>query len=716
MKKFQTCGKAILRYPTNSCHQLMEALKSEAAFHEAINSKRFDEALLYVSPDLYSEFQKYKKDMLCPKDSDRMAKTLYKYFARSCTRSTPFASLAYCAVADIVSGYTSGLDDKAWPSLYFTYDMAFLQALCGKYLTDGIVSDDKMIVHKNPTMYKVGHNWNYYRQRPDGEVVRQEAESSRLLDYVIGHVIDRPRTIGECKELLSEHYEITSEQLKEFLARLLTTGIAISECAPNVVGDSYYSRLLQIAMRRSDEINGRFEIYKAILDGLNTSNSPAERVRLVFKLWDSVADDKIDVPKKSMLHIDAFDHDSGKTLSVGIADQVSEVRDFLARVTPVYTNSRLNSFVPKFTERYESETVPLLEVFDTKIGIGYGGAGGDTLDTFVRDVKLPRRHRNRILNIEITPLQRYLLKRIIEADGRLRSIDLKNRDLSEYYLTDNCRLGVSHSAMFRMLCHDNGAYTIDSPSFAGISGVKLAARFSNGSKEIDTLVREVADYEQKRAGLPLVEIAHYSNAHVGNISERPKFRRITLDCLSYTDADVLPLDDLSLRVVGGRIELFSRRLNSVVLPRLTTAHNYSISHWPIYKFLCDLQSQGFRAGLFFNWGGVHHLLDYTPRVTYGDVVLSRAAWRIPGSMYSKGKKVDIEAFRSMAQQLRLPRYMMYSEGDNDLFVDLTSRLSIESLLSALKTPRDIALEEFFPIESYDSVNLLECIIPFISEI
>ncbi len=72
--------------------------------------------------------------------------------------------------------------------------------------------------------------------------------------------------------------------------------------------------------------------------------------------------------------------------------------------------------------------------------------------------------------------------------------------------------------------------------------------------------------------------------------------------------------------------LRSARLGREVIPRLTTAHNFSRGSLGVYRFLCTLQSPGrASAGVSWSWGPLDGA-PFLPRVTIGRVVLARASW------------------------------------------------------------------------------------------
>lgn len=77
----------------------------------------------------------------------------------------------------------------------------------------------------------------------------------------------------------------------------------------------------------------------------------------------------------------------------------------------------------------------------------------------------------------------------------------------------------------------------------------------------------------------------------------------------------LPLQDLTLRLQQGQLELRCRRTGRRVLPRLSSAHNYTQQALPVYQLLCDLQTQGRQASLAISWAEFVPEGQFWPRLT-----------------------------------------------------------------------------------------------------
>ena len=110
----------------------------------------------------------------------------------------------------------------------------------------------------------------------------------------------------------------------------------------------------------------------------------------------------------------------------------------------------------------------------------------------------------------------------------------------------------------------------------------------------------------------------------------------------------IPVSDLMISIRGGEIILRSKIHNKRVIPRLTTAHNFGKQGLPVYKFLCDLQSQGMARPNNWDWGQLG-LLKRLPRVIYKNLIISKAQWRIEEEDLKDlpEKKDRIEYFREV---------------------------------------------------------------------
>ena len=101
--------------------------------------------------------------------------------------------------------------------------------------------------------------------------------------------------------------------------------------------------------------------------------------------------------------------------------------------------------------------------------------------------------------------------------------------------------------------------------------------------------------EALRPDAVFAEIVHLNEGRIGNILCRPVLRAHEIVYLGVSGAPAdhqIHIDDLVVGVRGGRIVLWSRRLDSEVVPRLTTAHNFRLRSLAVYRFLCALAGQG----------------------------------------------------------------------------------------------------------------------------
>ncbi len=157
----------------------------------------------------------------------------------------------------------------------------------------------------------------------------------------------------------------------------------------------------------------------------------------------------------------------------------------------------------------------------------------------------------------------------------------------------------------------------------------------------------------------------------------------------------------------------SKRLNRRVIPRLTTAHNFT-QGLPIYRFLCDLQAQDAHLSITWNWG-VLRQQTYLPRVRYRRVIVSRATWQLQSNTLTPDNPLKLVAQLTAAG---LPEQFVVAHADNELLISMHVPASLELLIQEIRRHDRIRLVEFLyqpnqcPLMHHRDAYAHEVIIPF----
>lgn len=159
-------------------------------------------------------------------------------------------------------------------------------------------------------------------------------------------------------------------------------------------------------------------------------------------------------------------------------------------------------------------------------------------------------------------------------------------------------------------------------------------------------------------------------------------------------------------VKQNKIILRSKKLNKEIIPRLSSAHNFSYNALPAYQFLCDMQAQQFKKqGFWFNWGTLSSNYKFLPRAEYRNIIFSRAKWQLNKNDFKLLLDDKVENYTTAIKEWRIenqiPQYIVLAEGDNELFVDLEDSLSLKMFVQTIKKRAQIVIEEFV----FDPKNL-----------
>jgi thiopeptide-type bacteriocin biosynthesis protein len=373
-------------------------------------------------------------------------------------------------------------------------------------------------------------------------------------------------------------------------------------------------------------------------------------------------------------------------------DVMSDLQDALfalRKLSPAGSVPDLEEFKVAFILRFGNRSVPLMEALDPETGVSYAGLSKNPTGMDLLEGMDSRQIPASTTQIAWGPCQQLLISRWPQQPGG--NIALENEDISQ--LTDNKELlPPGLSILFRYQ-----EKTVWLESCGGCSALQLAGRFSPFDNDLRAALVSIAMEEQKnRPDVVFAEIAAFSEGRTDNISRRAILRDYEIPLTaasSLSDDKQLPPSSLTVAVVNNEIVLWSPRLNRRIIPRLSSAYNYRRSTLPLLRFLCDLQYQGVQHQWTADPAILFPGLDHYPRISYRNVVLTPATWKIESEAIKKAAAGIPDQFRKFAEQLNLPQYV--AAGDGDRFLSLNLQLPEDIAILAAEAPTGgyIALRE-----------------------
>lgn len=665
----------------------------------------FREALFLASPEFSMELNK-------DNNIDTKSKSIYKYFSRSFSRCTPFGLFAGCSVGefgDKTDIVLAPLDKQIQST---RLDMNYICALIQKIESD-LEIKKKLTYFPNDSLYNVGDKKRYIEYYYKGVKRIHNITSIETNEYIetILNISKDGATIEDIANSITDD-EITYDDAKEFVENLIDSQILKSELEPRATGDDTLNHLIsQLANIKEKNYLPKLEKIKQLLDKIDNTII-GESLTIYEEIIKVVEEIGVVFEPKFLFQADLFKPAQSAVLDRTLSDKINTLISFLNSITPKSENENIRKFKEAFVDRFEEQEMPLEIVLDGEIGIGYPVNNNDRGDisTLVDDLALPMSVNNNS-SIPFNDISKVLLDKYINAIRHGKdSVNIEDADFKLQPNTNFDELPDT-MAMMGIIVHDNsGNEKIITKPIGGSSAANLMGRFCHIDNKIYDLVKSITKKEQELSrDAILVEIAHLPESRIGNIALRPKIREYELKYLAGSCVDrekQLTLSDIMVSVKNGRIVLKSNKLNKEIIPHLTNAHNFSFNSMPVYHFLCDMQIQNKKGGLWLDWSGVFDYVDYLPRLEYGDFILSLQKWRIDKEEIKDFEKLSdnelIERFRALKERHKITNETTIDEGDNALYIDFNNVLSLRTLLTVVKKHQKLVLSEF-PLANYKSV-------------
>ena len=668
------------------------------------------EALYIGSPDLHAQLPLWLDNKIEKEDKkEKLEISLAKYMIRMCTRCTPYGLFASCTSGRIGEQTEIQLTDKALLERHVRLDMDYVcQALSHILKQEEIAA--QLRFYPNTSLYRFGNELRYIEHRFTEQSGRSyhlvQIEQSSYLDEILQSA-QEGRTPGELAAALTDD-DILPDEAAEFVSELITNQVLVSELEPNVTGEEYFHSLLHRLkeLNHTEKYVRTFELVLEEIKGIVGRNADA-KTSLYAALADHLRQLEIPVHLKTLVQVDTYRPTLTCTLRQQVQEDITRGLSLVQFVSSDTVRDTFAEFKQNFMNRYESQWMSLTEVLDTESGIGYGKFATTGMEESPLIDKLPIGNGVPAPAEQFSDAESFKWQLYQEAIGHNKfEVVIPDKTIEEFSQKEFTaeRLPDSMQYMFRIHARsaadvDSGHYLLSLQAPYGPSGGNLLGRFCHLHPEIEDLTRTILQTEeQHQPDAVFAEIVHLPESRIGNILMRPILREYEIPYLCGTILGKefqIPVNDLVVGVVNGKVTLRSKRLNKEVIPRMTTAHNFSTTTLPIYQFLCDLQFQRVR-NQGWSWGILENR-PFLPRVSYGKFILARARWLLTKEDVREcEKKHDDELltqFSDVVRQKNLPDYLLLSQGDNELLLHLKNIYCIRLLLSELQKSNAVILTE-----------------------
>ncbi|SET98879.1 lantibiotic dehydratase [Hymenobacter actinosclerus] len=699
------CNFFLLRTPALPYQTIAELTPD--GLREICRSPYVQEALFVASPDLFEVFRQwYDGTLTNPKDRDRVELTVTKYVLRMSYRSTPFGLFAGVSRGELGTCTTLRLAAPEQYAKHVRLDMDYLCALALSLARDPDIRSHLMYF-PNSTIYRAGDSLRLVEYRVHNKVRTHHLVSLGRTTYLEQAILAATQgaTIAEIANTLVDA-DVTLAEAEAYVYELLDSQVLVSRLEPSITGPGYLEMIIAelTPLPACTALVGHLTTLTQSLGELSAANSTqalplyndiARQLRQLGVSFELGQLFQVDLRKPTIL----------QQLNASIVDDVRKATDLLSRLNRHDESPTLIAFKDAFRTRYEEAEVPLVQVLDSELGIGY-----PINSTSVSDSAPLLNGLVAAAAAEPDRTYRWTAwrQRLLEAYVETRRTNAAELTLTEEMLAPFLQqaappLPASCYAMISLLADsaqdlDDGNYQVVFGGTDGPSAARLIGRFSYLDDQLteqlqECLRREAAAYPEAI----LAEVVHINQSRMGNVVIRPQLRSYEIPIMVQAGVAAehcILLDDLLISLRGNTVVLRSKRLQREVIPRLSTAHNYGFNTLPAYRLLCDLQQQDQMLNCRWDWGLLQDA-DFLPRVVIGKVILARARWLLHAvDLKALATAPDDLAFmKELRARRNLPRWVTYREGDNELPFDLNNPLALRLLKSVLRNSSSAVLEE-----------------------
>lgn len=705
-------------------HLIAHVAHLRASYRALLADPIVREAIFIASPDLDGAIDTWLRDPELPRSRD-VERALTRYLTRMASRPTPFGLFSSVAAGHVGAETTLAVVPHTAIYRHTRLDIDYLNQVV-EALTGDRAIRPWLRYRPVDTACRIGGSWRYIETR-----VKDKVRTHHLVSIednsAVSAALERAAAGATVADLADAVRNRGVGHAEDFASALIDSRILQPDLECPVTGD----RPVDALVRRLSSVPGA-EPHVTALSRADAALRAIDAGPLAAgsDAYRAIADTLTALPAKvelaRLFQVDAS-RPAGATLGPEALALLRRGGELLLELYPGDgDDEELGQVKRAWGERFEGRDVPLLEALDAEAGIGSAlGSGARGSSALLEGLTFPATTMPTTVWAERDACLLSLIVRAASA-GRLE-VELGDAEL-KVLRSKTPRPAPPAFAVNATLAGGPGQpLQVLVQGTTGAPTARLAGRFCHLDPALDAGVRRViAAEEALEPDAVHAEIVHLPEGRAGNVILRPVLREYEITAMGASGADVsrqLPLSDLTVRLDGGTFIVRSSRLGTRIVPQLTTAHNFEGWGVGAYRFLCLLQAERNRGSAWWSWGALA-ASPFLPRVRVGNVVLSRAAWRLSKAEILALQKPDLASRWTAMQHLRdvrrWPRWVVLADGDNELVVDLGNALAVDSLVQLLKERDEATLVEWYPgnegavARGDDGVYASQVVVPFVS--
>ncbi|MDN3692979.1 lantibiotic dehydratase [Chryseobacterium tructae] len=367
-KEYSVSDRFILRYPFVSFRY-----DNGWELDDIYDCKEFAPSLWVASPVLSEELQKCKEGKIKDEKSiEKINISLYKYWSRIRSRSTPFGLFSGVSLGKIDHHDNIVFSEEAHSKIRM--DMKYLYDVF-IYLKDLPEVRKSTLFYVNDSIHPFDKKFRFIEKKYIKEAIKyviSVTDRSLALKKILSSAQNGISYQDIVNILVTEGYD-EDESLYEYIDNIIDSQILISELEPTLIGGDYLEKILKTFEKRNidHEIYAQLKQLKSQLDQLNQRNSLIE-VEDVINIEKLVENINIPFDRKFLVQIDSSRKLQSSSLSKDHTHELLGAVSFLLKLgMEMRENTYLNAFKNDYSEKYETEEIPLLQALDPEVGIGY---------------------------------------------------------------------------------------------------------------------------------------------------------------------------------------------------------------------------------------------------------------------------------------------------------------------------------------------------------